>query len=345
MELIERIEAFSELGEILRKSLSGINTRFSGRLSDLIISQHLTNPWFTPAYVQLAIEAIGRELTYDNLVRWTGSYPVLDDGRKPFRVGVIMAGNIPLAGFHDFMCVLISGNSLLARTSTKDPELIPFLGETLCSINPEFNDRILFTEGSLKGFDAVIATGSDNSSRYFQYYFGRYPHIIRKNRNSIAIIEGNETVQQLEALGYDVFSYFGLGCRNVSALRIPAGYDPAVITNNWGSFTDIINHSKYGANYDFSKAVYLVNKESFTDTGYVLLKESSALSSPVAVLHYDYYSDPEEISSEISLNRERIQCITGRNFVPFGDSQFPHLWDYADGIDTLDFLLKKNARG
>ena len=345
MKLKERIETFSELGEVLRKSLSGFNNSYSGRLSDLIISQHLRNPWFTPANARLAIQAIGRELTYDNLAGWTGSYPDLDDGRKPFLVGVIMAGNIPLAGFHDFLCVLISGNSLLARTSTKDPELICFLGETLCSINPEFNDRILFTEGALKGFDAVIATGSDNSSRYFQHYFGRYPHIIRRNRNSIAIIEGNETGKQLEALGHDVFSYFGLGCRSVSSLRIPAGYDLAAITNNWDKFADIISHSKYGANYDFSKAVYLVNKENFTDTGYILLKKSSALSSPVAVLHYDYYNGPEEVSSEISLNRERIQCITGRDFIPFGDSQFPHLWDYADGIDTLDFLLKKNCPG
>lgn len=342
MKLKNRIELFSELGDILRNSLGGNNTHFSRRLSDLIANQHLKNKWFTPGNVQLALHAVVRELTYDNLVRWTSSYPELVDERHPLRVGVIMAGNIPLAGFHDLLCVLISGNTLIARTSSKDTDLIRFIGDIILKIYPAFKEKIFFTENPLKGFDAVIATGSDNSSRYFEYYFSGYPHIIRKNRNSLSVIEGNETSHQLEALGHDVFSYFGLGCRSVSKIRIPSGYDLSTITDKWGAFTEIKNHSGYASNYDYNKAVYLVNKEKFNDTGYILMKESPSLSSPVAVLHYEYYNDPEDILAETVLLKEKIQCITGSNYIPFGEAQFPHLWDYADGIDTLGFLLKKN---
>ena len=345
MTLKERIESFSELGEILRGSLAGTNTTFSSPLNDLLTSQQLNNPWFTPPNVRLALEAISRELTYSNLAKWTGSYPELDGKRDPSRVGVIMAGNIPLAGFHDFLCVLISGNSILARTSSKDPDLIRFIGGILASINQGFKERITFTEDPLAGFDAVIATGSDNSSRYFEYYFGKYPHIIRKNRNSLAILGGNETSGQLESLGQDVFSYFGLGCRSISKIWIPEGYDLSRLTESWKQYEGIINHGKYAANYDFSKAVYMVNKERFTDTGYLLLRENAALSSPVAVLHYQYYNDHDTAEAESDLLKEKIQCVTGRNHIPFGEAQFPHLWDYADGIDTLDFLLKKNHPG
>lgn len=345
MTLKERIESLSELGDILRSSLAGKNTAFSAPLNDLLTSQQLKNPWFTPPNVRLALEAISRELTYDNLAKWTGSYPGLDEKRDPVRVGVVMAGNIPLAGFHDFLCVLISGNTILARTSSKDPDLIRFIGGILCSVNHRFRERIIYAEDPLTGFDAVIATGSDNSSRYFEYYFGRYPHIIRKNRNSLGILEGNETSRQLEALGHDVFSYFGLGCRSISKIWIPEGYNLSSLTENWKPFEGIINHGKYAANYDFSKAVYMVNKEKFTDTGYLLLRENAALSSPVAVLHYQYYHDHDTAEAELDLLKEKIQCVTGRDHIPFGDAQFPHLWDYADGIDTLDFLLKKKHPG
>ncbi len=245
------------------------------------------------------------------------------------RVGVVMAGNIPLVGFHDFLSVLISGNSLIAKTSSRDSELIAFTGDILCSINHGFKERIKFTDGFLKDFDTVIATGGDNSSRYFEYYFGRYPHIIRRNRNSISIIQGNETDNELKALGTDVFSYFGLGCRNVSKIYVPEGYDLTKITSNWTSFSSIINHNKYANNYDFNKAVSLVNKENFTDTGYLLLKENQALSSPVAVLYYENYNSLDYVTQKNENLKERIQCITGRSHVPFGQSQFPHLWDYC----------------
>lgn len=345
MKLTDRIEAFSELGEVIRNSLTGTNTNYSGELNTLIDTQHLKNPWFTPENVRMAVTTMANELTGTNLLRWTDSYPALNNELRPLHVGVIMAGNIPLVGFHDFLSVLVSGNNIIAKTSSKDADLIRFIGEILCEINPEFRNSIKFTEGTLSGFDAVIATGTDNSSRYFEYYFGIYPHIIRKNRNSIAIIWGNESHEELEALGSDVFSYFGLGCRNVSKLYVPEGYDFSAMIKSWEKFSGIISHPKYASNHDFCKAVYLVNREKFTDTGFILLKEDNALSSPVAVLYFQYYKSMIYVQQEADRLKEKIQCITGSGYVPFGKSQSPALWDYADGADTLDFLLKKNKAG
>jgi len=353
MDLAERIKSFSDLGEILRSNLNGSSgyltagngLEHSLKLNTLIDNQHLHNPWFTPENVRTAINAIALELTEENLIKWTGAYPRLKDEVKPVNVGIIMAGNIPLAGFHDFLSVLISGNKLIAKTSSKDSELIVYIGEILCSINPGFRNKIEFTNGNLKGFDVVIATGSNNSSRYFEYYFGKYPNIIRKNRNSIAIIDGNETISELEALGTDIFLYFGLGCRNVSKIYIPEGYDLIGLAKNWESFAGCISNQKYANNYDFNKAVYIVNKEHFYDTGYLLIKEDSKLSSPVSVLNYEYYKSQYDVKQQTELLRENIQCIVSRSDTEFGKAQSPHLWDYADGIDTIEFLLKKNLAG
>jgi hypothetical protein len=252
-----------------------------------------------------------------------------------------MAGNIPLVGFHDFLTVLISGNNLIAKTSSKDPDLILFISKILAGINPEFTRMIHFTDGTLKGFDAVIATGSDNSARYFEYYFGKYPHIIRKNRNSIAIIDGSESDDDLKALGDDIFSYFGLGCRNVSKIYIPEGYDLNRMTCCWSSFEPLRHHSKYANNYDFSKAVFIVNREEFSDTGFLLMKESTSLSSPVAVLYFECYPSNENLNIITETISEKIQCIAGNEHTPFGRTQSPQLWDYADKVDTMEFLLKK----
>jgi hypothetical protein len=308
----------------------------------LIENQHKNNPWFTSENVRRAITAIAEELTEDTLIKWTNAYPGLKEQKNPLRVGVIMAGNIPLVGFHDFLSVLITGNNIIAKTSSKDYELIIYISDILCSINPKFRKRIEFTEGTLVNFDVVIATGSDNSSRYFDYYFGKYPNIIRKNRNSIAIIDGYETNDELQNLGTDIFSYFGLGCRNVSKVFIPKGYELSVLKGHWKNFSGVINHSKYANNYDFNKAVYLVNKEAFYDTGFLLLKEDSKISSPVSVLYYAYYESQYAVKQQTELLNEKIQCVVSKHNIPFGKAQSPHLWDYADGIDTIEFLLKKN---
>lgn len=342
MNLEERIESFANLGEVLRNSLAGKNNKYSAKLLKFINNQYLKNDWFTPENVRIAVRAIAGELTRENLTKWTNDYAELKENINPVKAGVIMAGNIPLVGFHDFLSVLISGNRLIAKTSSKDSELIVHISDILCSINSGFRDNIEFTEGTLAQFDIVIATGSNNSSRYFEYYFGKYPNIIRKNRNSVAVIEGNETDLELEGLGKDIFSYFGLGCRNVSKIYLPKGYDTSEMINKWDSFAGIINHKKYANNYDFNKAVYLVNKEKFQDTGYLLLKEDNGISSPVSVLHYEYYDSQYAVKQQIELLKEKIQCVVGMHNIPFGQAQSPHLWDYADGIDTLDFLLKKN---
>jgi len=345
MNIQKRIDAFAKLGELLRNSLAGKEDDRAKGLMETISRQHLVNSWFTAENVTSAINAIAGELTLDNLVKWTNSYPHLQFENEPFRAGIIMAGNIPLAGFHDFLSVLISGNNLIAKTSSKDSELIVRISNILCSIEPGFWEKIEFTEGQLKNFDMVIATGSNNSSRYFEQYFGKYPNIIRKNRNSIAIIEGNETQAELENLGSDIFLYFGLGCRNVSKIFIPAGYDLRSFLTRWERFASLINNSKYANNYDFSKAVYLVNREDFLDTGYLLLKEDKGLSSPVAVLYYEFYESLAAVLNVTESDKERIQCVIGHKYVPFGKAQSPNLWDYADGIDTLEFLSKKNKAG
>jgi hypothetical protein len=345
MNLEERIKSFSALGQILGNAVRDNSGKYAVGLNQLIDNQHILNPWFTPENVRTAINAIAEELTEENLVRWTNAYPRLQEEIKPVRAGVIMAGNIPLAGFHDFLSVLISGNDIIAKTSSKDSELISYISRILCDVNPDFKDKIKITDGILTGFEVVIATGSNNSSRYFEYYFRSNPRIIRRNRNSVAIIDGNETMTEMEALGSDIFLYFGLGCRNVSKLYIPDGYDLTFLAKYWEHYSGCIRHQKYANNYDFNKAVYLVNKEYFYDTGYLLMKEESKLSSPVSVLFYEYYKSKNDLKKNIKINNERIQCVISRLDIPFGKAQFPHLWDYADGIDTIEFLLKKNLAG
>jgi len=352
MNLEERIKSFALLGEILRDLLNDndvVKSIGTGRerslLNTLIDNQQKHNTWFTPENVRRALTAIANELTEENLIKWTNAYPELHKKINPFRVGVIMAGNIPLVGYHDLLSVLITGNNLVAKTSSKDSELIIYLTNILCSINPGFRKRIEFTEGTLTKFDVIIATGSDNSSRYFDYYFGKYPNLIRKNRNSVAIIEGDETGDELESLGTDIFSYYGLGCRNVSKVYLPRGYDINSISKRWDSFKEVITHSKYANNYDFNKAVYLVNKEPFYDTGYLLMKHDNHISSPVSVLYFEYYESQEAVKEQTELLKEKIQCVVGKHNIPFGKAQSPHLWDYADGIDTIEFLLKKKLAG
>ena len=336
MKLEERISAFAALGKKLRELINSGDFK----LSETVNCQHLKNAWFTPENARFAISSIAESLTEESIEKWLSKYPDLSNVNEPKTIGVIMAGNIPLVGFHDFMCSLITGNKIIAKTSSKDSDLIVYIAQMLCEINGEFNKLIDFTQNSLSGFDAVIATGSNNTSRYFEYYFGKYPNIIRKNRNSIAVIDGNESEYELKELGRDIFSYYGLGCRNVSKIYIPTGYKLNNLIDNWNSYDNVINNNKYANNYDFYKAVFLVNKEKFTDTGYLLLKEENAISSPVSVLYYEYYNSKTELKINIEKHKNNIQCIVSKSDVPFGKSQNPYLWDYADGIDTIDFLLK-----
>lgn len=345
MNLEKRLEAFSVLGSILRSSLEDSNSRYGSEMKFIIGKQQYQNKWFTPENVRNAVSAIALNLTKENLKKWTDNYPSLKEEYNPGKVGVIFAGNIPAVGFHDYLSVLISGNILIAKTSSKDPDLIPFFHKILCDAYPEFTSKAEFITGKLSGFHSIIATGSNNTSRYFEYYFGKYPHIIRKNRSSIAILDGSESDSDLELLGSDIFTYFGLGCRSVSKIFVPEGFDIKKLEKHWNRYSDCINHSGYANNYDYNKAIYLVNRIEFHDTGFVLFRKDNSLSSPVAVLHYEFYSSPDEVHRNIDLLKANIQCVVGKGNIPFGKSQIPDLWDYADGVDTLDFLLKKNFAG
>ncbi len=255
-----------------------------------------------------------------------------------------MAGNIPLVGFHDFLSVLISDHKVLVKQSTNDKHLLPFLAKYLEHVEPDFKGRITFTEGNLEQFDAVIATGSDNTARYFEYYFKNKPSIIRMNRNSVAILTGNESEAQLKALSEDIFRYYGLGCRNVSKLFVPKNYNFEAFFKGVFHWNSIINGAKYANNYDYNKAVYLMSEFDILENGFLMIKEDTSFASPIATIFYEYYSDETELKAQIEKNKSNIQCIVGQGFdakeIEFGKTQQPNLWDYADDVDTIAFLLK-----
>jgi len=261
------------------------------------------------------------------------------------RVGLVMAGNIPLVGFHDMMVVLASGHRVLAKPSSKDDRLIRKVAQILATIDPALGSRIAFTDEKLSGLDAVIATGSDNSARYFEYYFRNIPHIIRKNRNGVAVLTGDESEEELAALGEDIFTYFGMGCRNVTKLYIPDAYDLKVLLGVLDRFSSLYQHHKYGNNVDYYRTIYLMNQDPILDNGILLLKEDSSIASPVGVVFYERYSEIDLVQQELDLHREDIQCIVSKSpgikarILP-GSTQEPMPWDYADGVDTIRFLME-----
>ena len=338
----QRIGAFAALGQAMRDSAAGITSGNAGLFAGLIDTVRLSNPWFTPGNIRRALDSAGRALTVEKLTGWLSGYPETFDDREPCTVGVVMAGNIPLVGFHDLLCVLITGNRLQAKLSTKDEPLMRAAVDTLVSLEPGFKDYIQLTTGNLSGFDIVIATGSNNTSRYFEYYFRNIPSVIRRNRNSIAILDGTETAVELALLGDDIFSYFGLGCRNVSKLYIPAGYDVTRLPDFWKRWENLRDHYKYAVNYDHNKAVMIVNRDPFTDAGFVILRQDASLTPPMAVVNYEFYDVPGSPEREAERLKSRLQCVAGHGHIPFGKSQQPELWDYADNIDIISFLLKIN---
>jgi len=331
MIIEERIKAFVQLGEYIK-------TLPEEKFKTLAEGIRIENSWFTEGNLRMTVSGILKFLDEGNLRGWLSGY--LPPTRNPKVIALIMAGNIPAVGFHDVLCVLVNGDSALIKLSSKDTALLKFLLEKLIEINPGFSSKIQYAE-RLKDFDAVIATGSDNSSRYFDYYFGKYPHIIRKNRTSAAILNGNENEQDLIHLGTDVFSYFGLGCRNVSKLFVPSVYDFGPLFRSWELFKEIEHHHKYHNNYHYQKSIFLVSVMPFLDNGFVLLQESERLVSPIAVVYYEYYSNLENLRERLYSTRDKLQCIVG-SFSPatlkFGQAQFPGLNDYADGVDVLKFL-------
>jgi hypothetical protein len=351
MVQIEKKKCFVALGKFLSQFSLEKNTRnesvlhndlYFDRFADLIKLSQSHNGWFTPEQVHFAIESWAEALQEDNLNEWLSSYDF--SKVNPKTVGLILAGNIPLVGFHDFLSVLISGHTALIKTSSNDQHLIKFLAEYLIAVNPEIGKSIKFAEGKLENFDAIIATGSNNTARYFEYYFKDKPSIIRKSRNSVAILTGNETRDELVNLGEDIFRYFGLGCRNVSKLFVPKGYDFQSFFQAIYEYKDVIFYEKYSNNYDYNKAVFLMSNFKLLDNEFLTLKEDSSYASPISSVFYEFYDDINAIKNRLENEQEKIQCVVSGGLteksIPFGQTQKPQLWDYADDVDTIAFLLK-----
>ena len=341
--------SFVELGNFLRqfskdgnvKSASVLqNDLFFDDFASLIALSQSHNGWFTPEQVLHSIQSWAKALTEDNLNQWLSNYDF--SKIEPKKVGLILAGNIPLVGFHDFLSVLISSHDVLVKTSSNDQHLLKFLAKYLIAIQPELNSKITFIEGKLEGFDAVIATGSNNTARYFEYYFKDKPSIIRKNRNSVAVLDGTETFEDLVGLGEDIFRYFGLGCRNVSKLFVPKGYNFDNFFKAMYEYRDVIQYEKYANNYDYNKAVFLMSNFQLLDNEFLTIKEDVSYASPISSVFYEFYESLEEITTRLNADAEQIQCIVSKDLIPnsvtFGQTQQPNLWDYADNVDTLAFL-------
>lgn len=300
------------------------------------------NGWFTTENVLHSLENWGDQLSRERLTSWLSRYKL--DENTPKTVAVIMAGNIPLVGFHDFLCTLITGNRVIVKLSSNDKVLLPFIYSYLIEIMPALRDAIVFADGKLEQFDAVIATGSDNTSRYFEHYFRKKPNIIRKNRNSVAVLTGKETKEQLMALGEDIFRYYGLGCRSVSKLFVPKDYNFDAFFEAMFPFNTILEQVKYTNNYDYNKAVYLMSMFNILENGFIMLKEDTNYASPIATLFYETYDSLETLKIRLEEDRDKLQCIVADGFsadeIPFGQTQKPSLTAYADNMDSVDFLLK-----
>ena len=353
MKLEQRIEAFAKLGEFLSQFEPGgilerpelpWNETFMAPFRMQIKRAFESNGWFTENNVLTSFYYWSKILNKNNLSNWTSNYNLNID--SPRTIGVIMAGNIPLVGFHDFLSVLVSGHRILVKQSSSDAFFLPLISKFLEQVEPGFKGYIQFTEDKLSGFEAVIATGSNNTARHFSYYFGKYPNIIRKNRNSAAVLTGKETAEQLEELGEDIFRYFGLGCRSVSKLFVPRGYDFDPFFGAIYKYRDLIEYKKYENNYDYNKAVYLMSQFKLLENGFVMLKEDKSFSSPIASIFYEYYDSQEELMQKLEDNKDALQCIVSdhlaEDHVYFGQTQKPQLWEYADGVDTLKFLSGLN---
>jgi hypothetical protein len=351
MNIDSRINAIARWGELLenigheRHFESLKEAGFDAKAFEHAVENAMaSNAWFTPDSVFNMLHAIGKSLNIDELKTWTGMY---DLGKSPGQkiIAVIMAGNVPAVGFHDFLSVLICGQKIIGKLSSGDEYLIPAIANLLIEIEPEFSTQINFTKEILKDFDVVIATGSNNTARYFEYYFSKYPHIIRKNRNAIAVLTGKESSTELHELGDDIFMYFGLGCRNVSKIMVPEGYSFIEFFESIEDFSYIGDHSKYRNNYDYNKSIFLVNGDVHFDNAFLLLKEDTRLASSSSVLHYEYYKDIDQVNNIIEQEAQNIQCVVSidssiTGSISPGTAQHPKLWDYADGVDTVDFLLK-----
>ena len=330
----QNINNLVRLGELLSKT---------EQFNDIFEKAEQQNSWFTRANVIFAFKSWSDALSENNVKQWLSQYQ-LPQTTSSKKILIIMAGNLPLVGLHDLLCVLVTGHKAIVKLSSNDCVLLPYLITQMKTFAPEWTEAVTFTDDKITEYDAVIATGSDNTARYFEYYFGKKPHIIRKNRHSVAVLTGKETPEELFALGKDIFLYYGLGCRSISKLFVPKGYDFNLLFQAIYPYKDIIQEQKYANNYDYNKAVYLMSLFQLLENGFLLLKEDEHYGSPIATLFYEYYTDVASLKEKLTTDAEKIQCVVAHNFtteeVAFGETQTPQLWDYADGVDTLNFLLK-----
>jgi len=350
------IKDFARLGNFLsqfgpkkieRKENIAGNELFFEPMKLLIERAHETNPWFTKDNVMRAMGYWADALQENKIEKWLKDYDI--PVKKPKKTGIVMAGNIPLVGLHDLLSVLASGHHAIVKLSSSDNKFIPLLVKYLEHINPEWKGRVEFRDGIMKDADAFIATGSDNSARYFDYYFGKYPHIIRKNRNGVAVLTGDETEKDLEGLADDMMQYFGLGCRNVSKIFVPEGYDLNKIFKASLKYAPYTQHRKYMNNFRYNKAVFTMTpdpaeRESLRENGLILFKKDHGYASPVGVIYYEPYENLDDIKKIIQHDKDKIQVVVSKadipGAIPFGTTQKPELWDYADGVDTMRFLEK-----
>jgi Acyl-CoA reductase (LuxC) len=329
MNLQMRFELLTRLGEYLLSDDRDWKTAKD--------NASLQNSWFTPEFTDLAVQNISKQfLGKEALGKWISDHHIPLEQTKPKNVGVIMAGNIPLVGFHDFLSVFISGHKIRIKASSKDEVLIKHLVKKLAAWEPNTDQWVGFEE-MLKGCDAYMATGSNNSSRYFDYYFSKYPHIIRRNRTSVAILDGTETIEELQRLADDVYLFFGRGCRNVTKIYVPPAYNFIPLLAAFNKYNHLKDHNKYKNNYDYNLAIHILGRKFYMANDSIILFEDKSLFSPISQLNYEYYSDKNEILKELNISTE-VQCIVGHGNIAFGQAQFPLLNDFADGIDSLKFL-------
>ena len=353
MTIDQRISAFNQLAQLFKyitnktiPSSVALQAKFEAldeEINYTLSDAEAYNNWFTKENVFFALDNWAEGLSTKNLQQWVKDYSMTT---TPKNVGIIMAGNLPLVGFHDLLAVVISGNNALVKLSSKDTILMKFTIKFLYEIDSEFK-QIIQVVDRLKDFDAVIATGSNNTARYFEQYFSKVPNIIRKNRTSVAVLDGTETEEELKGLGDDIFRYFGLGCRNITKVyfksedQIHPFFESVY---DWG--VKVINHPKYANNYDYNRAIYLLGQDKFLDNNFVLLKQDENLHSAIAVINYEIYDDVTTVKNFLNENEDLIQCVVGHemkdnpNYVAFGTTQTPSLTDYADNIDTLKFLAE-----
>ena len=346
MNLNNRITLFVKLGRFFSDYINNnLESLERDKFDKAINESILHNSFFSKKNILKSLLSWSNVLTKKSIDNFLSNYLIKIKKREK-KVAIIMAGNIPLVGFHDFFCVILSGNFAIIKLSSKDSHLFKFILRFLVKENPDFSTKFDVVENKLQIFDAVIATGNNISANQFELYFKKYPKIIRKNRHSIAILNGNETKKEIELLANDIFYYYGLGCRNVSKIFIPNNYNLDILFKSFVLWNEVINKNSYSNNYNYYRAIYLLNKEVFFDNGFVLLKESEKIGSPVGTIYFEYYKSDNQIKEMIKKNNEKIQCIVSNNNYPktikFGETQMPNLNDFADDIDTFNFLLKLN---